>query len=141
MDQSERQKLKALEIAKHRVLSDFHTIGLKEHIEWSLVLLEYMLPYYFKSGLKEYNGQGAVRDAMQASATMNKKQMTPEAEQFMAQGPLQNVILWENRFSKLKVRFPRRLDSIRIFLTFSVTFFHALKSSSTNSQNPCSSKN
>ena len=91
VDQSERQKLKALEIAKHRILSDFHMIGLKEHMEWSLVLLEYMLPYYFKSSLKEYNGQGAVRDAMQSSATVNKQPMTPEAEQFMQQGPLPKV--------------------------------------------------
>ena len=42
VDQSERQKLKALEITKHRVLSDFHFVGLKEHMEWSIVLLEFI---------------------------------------------------------------------------------------------------
>lgn len=79
----ERQKRKAVELAKHRILHEYHLVGLTEYYEWSLLMLEFYLPYYMKTSLWEYNKNGAVREALLASRTINKKFIHPEVRQFL----------------------------------------------------------
>lgn len=80
---SDEQKRKAVDIAKRRILEDFHFVGIMEYFEWSLLLLEFYLPYYIGAGVQEYNRNGAVREGFTASRTIKKSSISEEARIYL----------------------------------------------------------
>ena len=60
----------------------FHWVGISEHMEWSLILLELALPYFFKGVLSQYNGSGAVRDALIQTQATYKKPLSDDVVQY-----------------------------------------------------------
>ena len=51
-------------------------------MEWSLILLELALPYFYKGVLSQYNGSGAVRDALIQTQATYKKPLSDDVVQY-----------------------------------------------------------
>jgi len=74
-------------LTRKRLLDDYFFVGILEHFEETLRVLEKILPQYFDGAVEVWKSE-QIQKKQQLTKTMNRKEMSPATREFYLNGPM-----------------------------------------------------
>jgi len=107
------QRIASLEISKQHVLQDYYFVGILEQFEETLMLLEHLLPSYFKGAVAIWKKKN-IQEVQKSTKTKNRREMNEESRKFFLEGPLKYEQMFYDFTRKI---FNERLKYFQISLS------------------------